>query len=238
MSGRGRTGCLAAVAMVLGYSAAVACSDGSVAPTAPSPGIGAALPSAPVTPTVRTTVAPSAEQAKPGIKLTAVPRPDGSFDVTENVRLPAATDIVPLQLPGSGADLPGMMTPTKPLVTDLKLVADDKSVPLATTTITDADDVPLSFRATELLLTYRLSGSTVRATPSRTARAGAAIRPLTASADSTLPTDITVTSGLLNAVCPLLDEPRCAVGDPPHLTVRPGIPAGRALVVLQLDLPR
>ncbi|TDW90357.1 hypothetical protein EV137_4173 [Kribbella pratensis] len=238
VSGRGRTGCLAAVALVLGYGATVACSDGSAAPAAPSPGIGGSRPPAPVTPTFRTTVAPSAEQPKPGIKLTAVPRADGSFDVTENVRLPAATDRVPLQLPGSGANLPGMMTPTTPLVTGLKLVADDKPVPLEKTTITRADNVPLSVRATKLLLTYRLSGSTVRATPSQTSRAGAAVRPLTASAASALPTDITITSGLLNVVCPLLDEPRCAVGDPPHLTVRPGIPAGKALVVLQLNLPR
>ncbi|RZT15472.1 hypothetical protein EV649_6265 [Kribbella sp. VKM Ac-2569] len=235
---RTRTRYLAAVALVLGYSAAVACSDGSGAPVAPSPGVSGSLPSATVTSAPQTTVAPSAEQAKPGIKLTAVPRPDGSFDITENVRLPAATDRVPLQLPGSGEHLPGMMARTTPLVTGLKLLADDKPVPLKKTTITGADFVPLSVRATRIVLTYKLSGSTVRATPSQTSRAGAAIRPLTASAASAMPTDITITSGLLNVVCPLLDEPRCAVGDPPRLTVRPGIPAGKALVVLQLNLPR
>ena len=53
-----------------------------------------------------------------------------------------------------------------------------------------------------------------------------------------LPTDVTVTSGLLNAVCPLLIETRCAIGDPPELGIQPAIPASKALVVLQLNLPR
>ncbi|MGW6197157.1 hypothetical protein ACWF0M_13520 [Kribbella sp. NPDC055110] len=257
MSGRGRPGFLpartsgveesrrtttrylAAVALALGYSATVACSDGSVAPAAPSPGISASLPSA-RTPTPQATITPSTEGPKPGIRLTAVPRADGSFDIIENVRLPTATDILPLQLPAPGEHLPGIMARTTPHVTNLKVLADDQSVPLETTTMTAADNVPLTIRATRIQLTYRLSGSTVRATPlpSPSTRAAAVIRPLTASAESALPTDITVTSGLLNAVCPLLDEPRCAVGDPPNLTVRPAIPAGKALVVLQLNLPR
>jgi hypothetical protein len=152
--------------------------------------------------------------------------------------LPKATNRLPLQLPASGKNLPGMMAPTTPSVTNLKLIADGKSVPLGSTTITGAGFVRLTSGATKIQLTYRLSGSTVRATPSGSTRAGAAIRPLTASVESTIPTDVTITSGLLNAVCPLLDETRCAVGDPPDLTVRPGIPAGKALVVLQLNLPR
>ncbi|GAA3145394.1 hypothetical protein GCM10010530_76320 [Kribbella aluminosa] len=123
-------------------------------------------------------------------------------------------------------------------MTNLNVVADDQSVPIENTTLSASGDIPLTVAATRFRLTYRLSGSAVLATPSQTGRAGAAIRPLTASADGSLPTDVTVTSGLLNAICPLLAEPRCAVGDPARLTVRPDIPAGKALVVLQLDLPR
>jgi hypothetical protein len=237
---RTRTRYLAAVALVLGYSAAAACSAGAVGPTAPSPGLGSsARRSAPVT-TPESTTTPGTGQTKPGIKLTAVPRPDGSFDVTEDLTLREATDILPLQLPVSGEHLPGIMARTTPRVTNLKLLADDQSVPLEATTLTAADNIPLTAPATRIQLTYRLSGSTVRATPlpSRSTRAGAAIRPLTASTDGTLPTDVAVTSGLLNAVCPLMTETRCAVGDPPNLTILPGIPAGKALVVLQLNLPR
>jgi hypothetical protein len=158
--------------------------------------------------------------------------------MTENVMLPAATDILPLQLPSSGDHLPGMMARTTPRVTNLKVVADDQSVPIENTTITAAGDLPLTVSASRIRLTYTLSGSAVIASPSTSTRASAAIKPLTSSAGGALPTDVTVTTGLLNAICPLLAETRCAVGDPPILGIQSGIPASKALVVLQLDLPR
>jgi hypothetical protein len=66
----------------------------------------------------------------------------------------------------------------------------------------------------------------------------AAISPLTARTDGTLPTNMTVSGGsLLNVVCPLLQETRCAVGERPGLGIQQGIPAEQALAVLQLDLP-
>jgi hypothetical protein len=227
---------LATAALVLGYSATAACSGGA-GPTAPSPGLNGALPSRPVAPSP-TTSTPGTARAKPGIELVAVPHADGSFDVTEKVLLPAAIDMLTLQLPASGENLPGIMTRTAPRVTNLKLTADGHSVPLDQTTVPGAGYIPLTVAATRLQLTYRLIGSTVLATPARSTRAGAALRPLTASAEGTLPTDVTVTTGLLNAVCPLLTETRCAVGNPPRLRIQPDIPADKALVVLQLDLPR
>ncbi|WP_238153220.1 hypothetical protein [Kribbella speibonae] len=238
-SRRTRTRYLTTVALLLGYSATVACSTGSNGPAAPSPGLGSSGQPAPIT-SASPTPTPGTGETKPGIALTAVPRPDGSFDITENLMLPEATDILPVQLPASGEHLPGIMARTAPRVTNLKLLADNQSVRLETTTLTAADYLPLTAAATRIQLTYRLSGSTVRALPlpSPSTRAAAAIRPLTAGTDSTLPTDVTVTGGLLNAVCPLMTETRCAVGDPPDLTIQPDIPAGKALVVLQLDLPR
>lgn len=223
---------LATVALVLGYSATVACSLNSAAPTAPSPGLDSARPTAPASATSTT------GKPKPGVDVTVVPHRDGSFDIVERVLLPQPTGMLQLQLPASGDQLPGMMARTRPQVTNLKVVADDQSVPLQTASVPGADLIPLTVAASTFQLTYRLSGSTVFASPSVTNRAGAAIRPLTANIDGSLPTDITVTSGLLNAICPLLSEPRCAAGDPPHLTIEPGIPAAKALVVLQLDLPR
>ncbi|MER7245943.1 hypothetical protein [Kribbella sp. NPDC000426] len=238
MEETGRTGVriLAAVALVLGYSATVACSHAGTLPVAPSPGLNSSRPSG-STPTARPTT-PGPGETVPGIQLIAVPHRDGSFDMTENVMLPTATDILPLQLPSPGDHLPGMMARTTPRVTNLKVVADDQTVPIADTTVTAADDLPLTVSATRIRLTYTLSGSAVLASPSTSTRAGAAIRPLTTGAGATLPTDVTVTSGLLNAICPLLPETRCAVGDPPILGIQAGIPASKALVVLQLDLPR
>ena len=221
---------------MLGYSATAACSTVGALPVAPSPGLNSSRPSG-STPASGPT-SPGPGETVPGIQLIAVPQRDGSFDMTENVMLPAATDILPLQLPSSGDHLPGMMSRTTPRVTNLKVVADDQSVPIENTTVTTAGDLPLTVSATRIRLTYTLSGSAVLATPSTSTRAGAAIRPLTSAAGGTLPTDVTVTSGLLNAICPLLTETRCAVGDPPILGIRSGIPASKALVVLQLDLPR
>jgi hypothetical protein len=230
---------LAAVALTLGLSATAACSLGGASPVAPSPGIDTERAGS-VTPTTEQSVpvTPGPGVTRPGIRLIAVPRPDGSFDITEDMLLPEAMNILQLQLPDSGEHLPGMMAKTDPQVTNLKVLADNQSVPLEATTVKSPADIPLTTAATRLRLTYRLSGSAVLSTPSRPERAGAAIRPLAAGSEGTLPTSLSVTGGLLNAVCPLLTDTRCAVGDPPKLAIMPDIPASKALVVLQLDLPR
>ncbi|HET6986998.1 MAG TPA: hypothetical protein VFI00_10290 [Kribbella sp.] len=227
---------LAVAALMLGLSATAACTDSNAGPVAPSPGVDTGSASA--TPEQSVPVTPGPGVTKPGIRLVAVPRSDGSFDVTEDVMLPEAMNILQLQVPSSGEHLPGMMAKTAPQATNLKVVADDQSVPLEATTVNGAADLPLTTAATRIRLTYRLSGSVIRSTQSKPERAGAAIRPLTAGAEGTLPTSLSVTSGLLNAVCPLLTDTRCAVGDPPKLGIQPDIPASKALVVLQLDLPR
>jgi hypothetical protein len=174
----------------------------------------------------------------PGIRMVVVPRSDGSFDITEDVVLPEAMDILQLRLPDSGEHLQGMMTRTRPRATNLRVLADSRAVPLEKSEITGSLDLPLTTAATTLRLTYRLSGSTVRRTPSKPGRAASAIRPLTIT-EGRLPVILTVTGGgLLNAVCPLLNETRCAVGEPPELSVLQRIPSDKALVVLQLDLPQ
>ncbi|GAA1590074.1 hypothetical protein GCM10009789_49620 [Kribbella sancticallisti] len=227
----------AVVALALGLGAAAACSsDQAGAPTAPSPGtLTSGGGAAPVQPP------PTAEGPglnAPGIRLAAVPRGDGSFDITEEVMLRGETSTIHLQLPRSGEGLTGIMRKTTPVATSLRIIADDDPVPLENPQLTGARDVPLLSAATRLKLTYRLTGSSVRSLQSETGRASAAIRPLTADVDSTLPTNLVVSGGgLLNAVCPELPETRCAVGEPPGLGIQQGIPAGRALAVLQLNLP-
>lgn len=228
---------LAAVALTLGLSAAAACSgEQAGSPTAPSPGpLANGGGAAPVQP------APTAEGpglTAPGIRLAAVPKGDGSFDITEEVVLRSETLTLPLQLPQSGERLAGMMRKTKPVATSLKVTANDDPVPMETSELTASQELLLLSPATHLKLTYRLSGSSVRSLPSETGRASAAIRPLTAGVDTTLPTNFVISGGgLLNAVCPEMAEPRCAVGEPPGLGIQQGIPAGQALAVLQLNLP-
>jgi hypothetical protein len=131
-----------------------------------------------------------------------------------------------------------MMQSTKPIATSLKITADDDPVPMDTSELTESQELPLLAAVTRFKLTYRLSGSSIRNLPSETGRASAAIRPLAAELDGTLPTNLIISGGgLLNAVCPELAEPRCAVGEPPGLGIQQGIPAGQALAVLQLNLP-
>lgn len=227
---------LALAALALGLSAATACSGTTAGPTVPSPGVlegrsGVAAIQAPPTPEGPGLTAP-------GIRLAAVPRGDGSFDITEDVVVRSAVGTLPLRLPDSGEELPGMMAPTKPEVSNLTVLADGDPVPVDQAMVSDSRNLPMITAPTKFKLTYRLSGSVVRRVPSSTGRASAAIKPLTADVDSTLPTDLIVSGGgLQNAVCPLLTETRCAVGEPPGMTVQPGIPAGQALAVLQLDLP-
>jgi hypothetical protein len=228
---------LAAFTLALGLGAGTACSpERAGSPTAPSPGpLSNGGGAAPVQP------APTAEGpglSAPGIRLAAVPKGDGSFDITEEVMLRSETQTLSLRLPPSGQRLTGMMRTTKPVATSLRITANDDPVPLESAELTAPQEVSLPSAVTQLKLTYRLSGSTVRSLPSETGRASAAIRPLTAGVDGTLPTNLVISGGgLLNAVCPELPEPRCAVGEPPGLGIQQGIPASRALAVLQLNLP-
>jgi hypothetical protein len=131
-----------------------------------------------------------------------------------------------------------MMMTTQPTVSELSVLADGDPVPVDQTAVTGPRDLPMITAPSKFKLTYRLSGSVVRRVPSSTGRASAALKPLTAEVDGTLPTDLVVSGGgLVNATCPLLTETRCAVGEPPGMAVLPGIPADQALVVLQLNLP-
>jgi hypothetical protein len=229
---------LATVALTLGIGAITGCSAQEQAgvPVAPSPGaLANGGGAAPVQPP------PTAEGpglSAPGIHLAAVPRGDGSFDVTEDVVLRSEVALVRLQLPRSGQQLVGMMTRTKPVVTSLKITADDQPVPMETTNLSRTQDLPLTVAATRLRLVYRLSGSTVRSLPSETGRASAALSPLSSAIDGTLPTNYQIAGGgLLNATCPDMIETRCAVGEPPGLGIQQGLPAGQSLAVLQLNLP-
>ncbi|WP_328988979.1 hypothetical protein OG394_22385 [Kribbella sp. NBC_01245] len=217
---------LVLVALTPGLSAATSCDPPVTAPTAPSPS--AATPSATGGPKV-----PGPNGA--GIRLLVTPRPDGSFVVTERVVLRRPVSTLPLRLPdvkqAKGAVI-------RPAAVDLKVSADDVAVAAAPIVVTSSTELVLGTPGTVIEFRYRLTGTTWRAEPSPPGRVLSLITPLAAGADETLPTVILVGSGLRNASCPELPEPRCAFGAQPHLTVQPDIPAGQATVILQLDLPK
>jgi hypothetical protein len=227
---------LALAVLTVGFGATAACSSELARPTPPSPGLlvrgGSSAP-------VLASPTPEGHGlGAPGIRLSARPKADGSFDITEEVVLRNATVRLPLRLPQSGQRLQGMMTPTTPKATGLRIVGDGLPVPLDQPDLNRSRVLQLFTAATKFTVTYRLEDSSVRRQRSRPGRASTAIRPLTAGVDGSLPTDlIVVGGGLLNAVCPQLKETRCAVGQVPRLAIQPGIPAAKTLVVLQLDLP-
>jgi hypothetical protein len=158
------------------------------------------------------------------------------MDIVETVVLRSAVDHVPLNLPPVRSAVRALRR-SEPSAVSLRGVADGRPLVLAPTEVREGIDLPMYGLVTRLELRYRLTGATARSKPSRPRRALAVVAPLTATADPTLPTTIHVTGAvLLNAFCPRLTEPLCAVGDPPRLSVRPRISAQDAVVVLQLDV--
>jgi hypothetical protein len=229
---------LTAAALSLGFTATAACSAQEQAGTPVAPSPGPLARGGGVAPVQAPPTAEGPGLTAPGIHLAAVPRGDGSFDVTEDVVLRSEVALIRLRLPKSGERLVGMMRETKPVATSLRVTADDEAVPMEATQLASGRDLPLTIAATRLRLVYRLSGSVVRSLPSESGRASAAISPLTAEIDGTLPTNYQIAgSGLLNVVCPEMTETRCAVGEPPGLGIQQGIPAEQSLAVLQLNLP-
>ena len=172
----------------------------------------------------------------PGILLAVTPRIDGDLDVVEHVVFREPTGSVLLHLPSAGSAAPTLEN-ALPAALDVQVVADDNRADSTLDEVRSSQVLPVA-SVTRLELTYRLTGAAVRNTPSRQGRALAVIAPLTASTDPTLPTNLVVNGpGLRNAMCPRLPETRCAAGKQPWMSIRPGIPADRAVAVLQLDLP-
>ena len=204
MSGRRGSGSrvLAVGALALGLGTATSCSAELAAPTPPSPGLLTSQAAVAVQPP------PTAEgpgQTAPGIHLRAVPRGDGSFDVTEDILLRSATSIVQLRPPESGERLQGMMIPTAPKATNLRMVADDEQVSLDQTDVTKARDLPLVDVSHQTQADLSPDRFECRRMHSKARRASAAISPLAADTDDTLPTNLAVSGGgLLNVVCPRL----------------------------------
>jgi hypothetical protein len=97
-----------------------------------------------------------------------------------------------------------------------------------------------SAAADRFSLRYRLTGVTVRSTPSTAGRALAAIGPLTADLPADLPVVIVVTgSTVLGVNCPLLalDDQSCGVESAQGWRPARSLTAGSAVATVQFDLP-
>jgi hypothetical protein len=177
---------------------------------------------------------------QPGILLIASPLPDGSFDVAEIVRLSTPTSLLRLGPPRLG--LAGSrFSRAKPVASQVQVSADDQLVMVPGSRVTQRIDLALTTPARRIELRYRLSGITVRSTPSQAGRALTAIGPLVEGVSKTSQVAMLVRgSTVLNIECPIirrLSDQACSTGQPPNLRVNRSLPWSGAVIVVQFDLP-
>ena len=175
----------------------------------------------------------------PGIRMTAKARPDGTFDVVESVvlREPQSWLVLSPPVPAGVADA------VDPKAENVRLTSEGEVVSADTDVVDGSRDVYLSAPVTRVELRYRLTGVTIRSTPSNTRRALSLIAPLSAPTDENLRVTMSVTNALVRVVlCPDLPQNRryCSPdSDPPgNVTGVVGpVAAGDSQAQYQLDLP-
>ncbi len=177
--------------------------------------------------------------ARPAIRLDAKPRPDGTFDVTETVvfRQPQNWLVLVPARPRTGGDA---LEAARPRAEQLRVTSEGRPLDVGIAEIDRELDVPLPETVARVELRYRLTGATVRSTPSADGRALALLAPLSVATDETLRTTVVVRGAeVLNLTCPLLPAAQqlCASPTGPDAVVVSDIPAADAVVVAQFNLP-
>jgi hypothetical protein len=180
----------------------------------------------------------AAELTEPGILLIASPAPDGSFEVDEGIWLRQPIGALTLR-PGPIDRAGREFASASPTATQVRLQAGDRSVTVPDDEIGRASTLPVA-EGDRFELRYRLTDVAVLSTPSSSGRALAAIGPLTGNVPDDLPVHFIVTgSTVLGLNCPLIPFAEQACGS--RLGTEPGfqheLPAQRALVTVQFDLP-
>jgi hypothetical protein len=172
--------------------------------------------------------------------LVATPRSDGSFDVVETITVRIATGQLVLSPPIAARTETyfSAFKASTPRAEGVVVLADGDPVPLQPAAVGTRRVIVFDTPAHRIQLRYRLTGATIRSTPSKPGRALGLIAPLTADLDGSLPTRLTV-GRARNLFCPLLEpaEQRCAGQFGRGLTAQPGLTAADATVLAQIDLP-
>jgi hypothetical protein len=177
---------------------------------------------------------------RPGIYLVATPASDGTFDVSELVRLDQPANSLELRVPpvaSAGNDFRRL----RPVALQVQADADGQPVMVPNGRIEDGVSVPLGTPSTRFELRYRLMGATVRTVGSVPGRAIAALTPVTAGVPDDLPVAIAATGpAVLNLTCPTLrlSEQACSTRRQGQLRAGRNLPWRQAVVLVQLDLPR
>lgn len=176
---------------------------------------------------------------EPGVLVRATPLSDGSFDVAELVLYAAPVTAVALR-PPSIAQGGHEFAALQPWASDVQVSAGDDVAMVPDGRVAVPVTVTLEAPTRRVELRYRLRGVTVRSLPSRAGRALAALSPITAASPGGRVAFATPGAAVRNLQCPTLPlaEQACAAGSSPRLHVEGSLPWSKALVLVQLDLPR
>lgn len=220
----------------------------SASPSSSAPSPSATPSSPPPRPTTKKSATPRTAPSLPngpgttvpGVLLIARPASDGSFDVSEMVRLAGPTSTLTLAPPDVTSAGRGFER-VRPVASSVKLSTGEEVAVLPKGRVTKPTEVVFATPATRFEARYRLSGVAVRSRPAPPGRALAAVGPLVGGIPADLPVKVVVEGGFVrNLVCPRLPlmEQGCAAGSAPRFRVDRTLAWRTALVLAQLDLPR
>ena len=199
------------------------------------------VPTGAATPTPSGSGSPDGGGAAAGdIAIQAAPDANGTFRVTEKVRLSEAIRSVTVRPPQVSL-LGGDFAQAKAVATRVQITADGDQLSVPGGKVSSSTSLALPHPAQHLTLSYELSGVTKISKPSKAGRALAAIGPLIGDVPQDLPVSIEVTGrSVRNLQCPNLPfaEQSCAAGSLPELRVDRALPWDAATIVVQLDLSK
>jgi hypothetical protein len=174
----------------------------------------------------------------PGIRLTATPTPQGTFDVVETVRLVKPVTKLTLAPPDFTSASPSLRS-SRPVAAGLVVTAGGSRIKLSNGTVSRATVIPIAKPADLFELRYQLRGATVISRPSSVGRRLGGLGPMVTGVPDGLAVAITVRGhSVRNLSCPCLpqDDQACAAGHQPRLRVNGNLARRDALVEVQFDI--
>jgi hypothetical protein len=166
-------------------------------------------------------------------------RTDGTFDVVESLMFRSPQNWLVLAPPSARAG-GAALAAARPRAEQLRVTTGGRPLDIGLTAIDRDLAVTLPETVNRVELHYRLTGATVRSTPSTSRRALSLIAPLSSATDDSLRTNVRVHgAAVLNLTCPLLpaDLQLCAPTTGEKAGTVENIAAADAVVVAQVDLP-
>jgi hypothetical protein len=166
-------------------------------------------------------------------------RTDGTFDVTESLMFRTPQNWLVLAPPSARTGGEALVS-ARPRAEQFRVTSAGRPLAVGMDAVDRDMAVTLPETVGRVELHYRLTGATVRSTPSTNRRALSLIAPLSSATDDSLRTSVTVHGAeVLNLTCPLLPADRrlCAPSSGEQPGTVENIAAADAVVVAQVDLP-